>query len=160
MRDMDNQLAKRDAKGRMLEPLPGGKPITTANARSMVQKRWENYRRKAVEAIVGEAKSVDLSVSTGADAYALLAAKQFSALMDSDKPVVDQLEKFARLMTGNDEKSQRAHEGENASAPGSGQVSASVETLLRLVEQIEEHKRQAVDKARAIDGVELSTDAE
>jgi hypothetical protein len=118
----------------------------------MAQKRWEKYRRQAVKKIVEEAKSIDPSVSVGADAFGLVAAKQFTALMDSDKPAMDQLEKLYKMMTGvNTEESRR----ENASAPGA--ISGSPEALLRLVEIIERDRRQAVDAARSTDGEATDT---
>jgi hypothetical protein len=142
----------RDKNGRWLVAPKSPAPITHENARSMVQKRWDNYRRAAVKRIVDEAKSVDLSVSTGADAFGLVAAKQYTALMDSDKPKLDDLERLQKMMTGMVANSQR----ENVDAlPGA--VIAAPETLLRLIELLEADKAAAVERARAIDAESIDT---
>lgn len=92
--------AIRDERGRMLANLPGTKPITQENTHELARLRVEKYRRAALRRIVGEAQSVDPSVSTGADAYAIVAAKQWAALMDYDKPRIDELKTLRDLMTG------------------------------------------------------------
>lgn len=139
----------RDDNGRWLAPPPGSENtrITTANARTMAQRRWENYRRAAVRAIVEEAKSIDSEASTGANAFGLVAAKQYSALMDSDKPRIADLEKLGQIMTGMVASSQR----ENAAAPGETLISAPPEALMHLVDLIERQRSAAVDRARAVD---------
>jgi hypothetical protein len=113
----------------------------------MVQKRIEKYRQRAVRAIVDEAKSIDPTVSIGADAFGLVAAKQFSALMDSDKPAFADLERLHKIMTGADANSQR----ENVSPPP-GAIIADPDTMVRLMQLMEADKQQAVDQARAVDG--------
>lgn len=142
----------RDAKGRMLAPLPGGAPkITTENARTLVNKRWENYRRAAVKRIVGEAQSVDLSISTGADAFALAASKQFVALLDTDKVKIADLERLGHIMAGKSgEESQRDHTPELL-----GKISMTAETLLEIAEAIETRRAANRDQARAIDATIL-----
>ena len=147
MEETQTRTDIRDSNGRWLAPPPGSEKtrITTDNARLMVQKRVEKYRRAAVKKIVEEAQSIDPSVSVAADAFGLLAAKQFTTIMDSDKPVMSDVERLHKLMTGADANSQR----ENAQAPGT--ISADPDTLLRLAAAIEEYKTDAVDKARAVD---------
>lgn len=126
-----------------------GAVLSSDRARAMVKARTEKYRRAMVERIMGEATSIDPTVQTPADAYGLLAAKQWQTLMDSEKPAIDQLDKLRRMMTGETGvESQRDHE---PATPPNGTIAASVDTLLALVQQIEEHKRAAVDKARALD---------
>ena len=126
---------------------PTNTPERQAQASTLARTRWENYRRSAVKRITGEARSVDMTVSTGADAFGLVAAKQFSALMDSDKPKLDDLERLYKMMTGvTVANSQR----EDALAPA-GAISAAPETLLHLAELIERERSAAVDRARAID---------
>jgi hypothetical protein len=138
---------KRDKNGRWLVPPKSPAPITHDNARQMVQKRVEKYRRAAVQRIVDEAKSIDPTVSVAADAFGLLAAKQFTTIMDSDKPAMQDVERLHKLMTGADPaNSQR----ENVSA-ASGAIIADPDALHRLLELIEADKRQAVDRARAVD---------
>ena len=140
----------RDDNGRFLAPPPGSEStrITTANARTLAQKRWEKYRRAAVQRILGEAQSIDGSVQTPADAFGLVAAKQYTTLMDSDKPRVADLEKLGQIMTGHTatgENSQRANE------PPAGALVAAPETLMQLVDMIERERSAAVDRARAVD---------
>ena len=150
MEDTQIMTDIRDSKGRWLAPPPGSEKtrITTENARSMVQRRWEKYRRQAVKRIVEEAKSIDLSVSTGADAFGLAAAKQFAALMDSDKPVIDQLERLYKLMTGMDAEARR----ENAGGASGDSITGSPAALLDLLRLIEAERQAAVERARAVDG--------
>lgn len=140
-----NEVRGKD--GRWLAPPPGSEKtrITTDNARSMVQKRVENYRRKAIQRIVEEAKSIDPSVSVGADAFGLVAAKQYAALMDSEKPRIADLEKLGQIMSG-----VTAVTSHREDAPP-GTVSAAPAVLLELAAMIERRQADAVDRARAID---------
>jgi hypothetical protein len=142
----DTQIALRDERGRMLAPLPGKHTITSADASILARRRWEKYRQAAVKRIVGEAQSIDPTVQTPADAYGLVASKQYTALMDSEKPRIADLEKLGQLMTGHggSEQSQREN-----TPPGT--ISSSPDALLHLVALIEAEKRAAVDKARAVD---------
>ena len=138
----------RDERGRFLTvPVGAAPPITSDNAHEMIRKRTEKYRLAALRRIVSEASSIDPTVSTSADAFGLVAAKQFTALMDSDKPVIDQLDKLRRIMTGdNGGDSQREHEGAQP-----GLISMSAQTLLEIAAAIESHKSAARDEARAVD---------
>lgn len=142
----------RDEQGKWLTRPEGSAPlITSATARTMALKRWENFRRNSNKRIVAEAASIDPAVSSPADAYGLLMAKQFTALMDSDKPVVDQAEKLGKFMAGvTGENSQR----ENAPA---GQISGDPGALLELLQAIERNKQAAVDQARAVDTTATDT---
>jgi hypothetical protein len=123
-------------------------PVMSSEAASaLARRRWEKVRRKAAQRILGEAKSIDVEVRTPADALALLYAKQYTTIMDSDKPVIEQVEKLTRIVTGNDaSQSQRA----NVSAPP-GSIVADPDALHRLLELIEQDKQAAVERARAID---------
>lgn len=145
-----DEIIKRNEKGQFLALPPGAAPlITSANAREMVARRVEKYRRAALRRITDEAMSIDPTVSTSADAFGMVAAKQFTTLMDSDKPAIDQLDKLRRIMTGDDGvNSQRDH----GSAPPNGQISASAATLVELAVQIEREIERRRDTARAIDG--------
>jgi hypothetical protein len=95
----DSGRIVRGPDGRFLPGTRPGNIITPANARELAAKRHEAYRRAAVRRIVGEAESIDPSVSTGADAYALVASRQYVALMDHDKPRIEDLERLGALMT-------------------------------------------------------------
>jgi CheY-like chemotaxis protein len=138
----------RDEKGRWITPPKGAPLFTPATARSMALKRWENYRRSAVKRIVGEAKSVDTSVSTGADAFGLVASRQFAALMDSEKPKIDDLERLAKIMTGTGAYSER----ENAASPADSAISAPPAALRALLAEMEDEIQRRVERARAVDG--------
>lgn len=99
MGEIENKA--RDDLGRFTKHAKSiGKPITKENAGALARKRWENYRLAAVRRIVEEASSIDPDVSTAAGAYGLLMAKQYTALIDSDKPRMDDVEKFAQLIGG------------------------------------------------------------
>ena len=141
----DTQVEVRDERGRMIVPLPGKHTITKADASTLAKKRWEKYRQAAVKRIVGEAQSIDPDVQTPADAFGLVAAKQYTTLMDSDKPRIADLEKLGNIMTGTSAEPRR----ENADAPG---ISFSQDALHELIGMIERDKTAAVDAARAIDG--------
>jgi hypothetical protein len=119
----------------------------------MAQKRWEKYRQAAVRQIVGEAQSIDPSIQTPADAFGLVAAKQFTALMDTDRPKIADLEKLGQIMTGISEEPRR----ENAGG-GENSISGSPEALMRLVALLEAERTAAVDRARAIDVTATDTD--
>lgn len=149
---MDTALTPRDEKGRILAPLPGGAPpITPANARTLALKRWEKYRKNAVQKVTGIIAEVDPSVSTGAEAYAVILAKHAKLLHDSKQPKIYDVEKLGQLMTGHDgQDSQRG----NAGAAPPGTISAAPDTLMTLVDMLEKRRAQDQDKARAVDGQE------
>jgi hypothetical protein len=80
-------ITPRDEHGRILAPLPGGAPpITSANARTMAEKRWAKARAAAAAAVVDEAKSIFPNVTSPAAAWGVMNARLFSQIMDSDKP--------------------------------------------------------------------------
>lgn len=87
--------------------------ITVADASKLAKKRAEMYRQAAVRRITGEIAAIDPTVSTGADAFSVIAAKQAVALLDSEKPRVDDLVRLRDLMTGKD-----AREDTQAQAAG------------------------------------------
>jgi len=141
---------ERDSRGRFLTvPAGAAPPITSDNAREMVRKRTEKYRRAMVARIVREAASIDSTVQTPADAFGLVAAKQYTTLMDSEKPRMADLEKLRDMMTGR-ETGQDSHRSYAPIAPNS--VTMPAETLVELVNMLEAQKQTAIDKARAVDG--------
>lgn len=91
-------VALRDSRGRMLRPLPGQHVITQANASTLAKKRWDIARRKAALRVVEEAAAVDPRVTLPSDAWALVVARQYVAMLDSDKPRVDDLAKLGQLL--------------------------------------------------------------
>ncbi len=140
--------AKRDEHGRMLEPLPGKHTITKADASILAQKRWNIYRQEAVKKITGEIASIEPGVTTGAAAFAVIASKQALALLDSEKPRINDLVKLGELMTG---KSVSAEPQRDHAANGAITIAPS--TLIQLAEEIELYAQAKRDKARAVDAV-------
>jgi hypothetical protein len=135
-----------DQKRIVANPGGGTAAITQANASALARMRWEKYRRAGVREIVEEAKSINPAVMTSADAYGLLLANQYTKLLDSDKPNIDQTERLGKMLTGMDlQNSQR----ENASTPGT--ITADPDTLMQLISALEREKQIAVDRARAVD---------
>ena len=145
----DEFTEQRDAKGRMLAQLPGAKPFTKTNAREMANRRWEAIRKETVKRITEDISAIDAGVKTPAEAFAFVASKQVMALVDSEKPRIDQLVKLGLLMTGREE-SRGASMLPN---PGARQISASADELHRLIGMIEQDKTDAVARARAVDAV-------
>jgi hypothetical protein len=138
-------------RGRIVSSKNATTKITSANAGELSRKRHEANRRAAVKRILGEAQSIDPSIQTPADAYGLLVASQYTKLLDSDKPNVEQIERLGKMLTGMDLNSQR----ENASAPGT--ITADPDTLMQLISALEREKQIAVDRARAIDVTSTDT---
>lgn len=138
----------RDERGRFLTLPPGAAPpITSDNAHAMIAKRVEKYRRAANKRILEEARSVDPSVSIAADAFALAAAKQFNALLDTDKPAIDHLDRLRRIMTG--AESERANVSVSPQLPAG--VNMSVQSVLDLVDALAQHRQHLAEQARAVD---------
>lgn len=72
--------------------------LTTSYAREMVDARWDKYRKATASRILKEAQAIDPDIKTEEDAWALLVGKTFIAIMDSDKPRGDDLEKVGKAM--------------------------------------------------------------
>jgi hypothetical protein len=141
-------------RGRIVSSKNVTTKITSENAVALSRKRHEANRRAVVRAVVGEAQSIDPTVQTPADAYGLLMANQYTKLLDSQKPDVGQAEKLGKIMTGMDlEISQREN-----TPPPPGSIIADPDALHRLLELIEADKRQAVDRARAVDATDTRND--
>lgn len=150
MADQEVQIAKRDAKGRMLEPLPGTIPFTQVTARNAAAKRWERYRRVGNEKLVEQFGKDGLEVETPADVYGLILAKQAKALHDAKDPKINDVEKLGRLMTGHaSEEARRENGGGGAIPPGA--IVAAPGALAELLTILERDKRAAIDKSQAID---------
>ncbi len=129
----------RDERGRMLANLPGTQKITPETALAHARKRAENYRRAAVRRIVGEAAAVDPSISTGADAFAIVAARQWAALMDYEKPRIEDLQRMRDLMTGADDK-RKDEDGQTVT-----HIHQMDAATVALLEQIARAQSQVVD---------------
>lgn len=96
----DTGAIVRDDRGRFVKGAEAqGKPIkSSADARTMAQKRWAKARLAAADRVTREAAAIDPSVNTWADAWGLVTAKQYTALMDSDKPRGDDLLAIGRAI--------------------------------------------------------------
>lgn len=89
----------RGANGQFLPGTRAPKTITSsADARSMAEKRWEKARKATASRVMQEAQSIDPTVQTEYDAHALMMAKQYTTIIDSDKPRMDDAEKLAQAM--------------------------------------------------------------
>lgn len=93
---------KRNPSHWTAETAPLGKPITSENARALARLRWEKTRGKVAAALAEAGRSVDPAVLHGtgydvADAVAFAAAKQYAAILDSEKPRMDDLVKLVQL---------------------------------------------------------------
>lgn len=89
---MADSVIIRDDKGRFIKGTRAPGTInSSASARNLAQKRWAKARKAAADRVVREAASIDPTVNTWADAWGLVTARQYSALMDSDKPRGDDL---------------------------------------------------------------------
>ena len=149
--DNTQPVALRDERGRMLAPLPGTRPITHENARMLVEKRWANYRRAAVQRVTDEMRGFDPSIKGGADAWGMLVAKQAVALMDSDKPRGDDLYRIGQVM-GALPTSLEARAAEAASASQTVNVQLPPEAAVLLVDLLRELAGRQVIDAEVSDG--------
>jgi hypothetical protein len=68
------------------------------SASASAQKRWQKYRQAAATGIVREAMAIDPSVRVPADAWRVVTAKQYVALLDADKPRVDDLYRMGQIV--------------------------------------------------------------
>ena len=66
-------------------------PITSATASDLAKRRWAKFRQAAARRVTGEAQAIDPTATTAAEAWGLAVAKQYVALLDSDKPRGDDL---------------------------------------------------------------------
>lgn len=71
---------------------------TKEHAATMVKKRWDSYRDAAAKGILKEAMSIDPSVRTNADAWALLISKQYTAFLDEQHVKGDDLIKIGQIL--------------------------------------------------------------
>jgi hypothetical protein len=72
--------------------------ITPDEGREMANARWAKYRRATASRVLKEAMSIDPDVKTEEDAWALLVARVYQQIMDSDKPRGEDLEKVGKAM--------------------------------------------------------------
>lgn len=127
-------VVTRNEKGQWVKPPPSPAPFTQANARSMAQKRWDKARKAAASRVLLEAQAIDPTVKDEYDAHGLMVAKQYVAVLDSDKPRADDAEKIAQLMG----TAPRAVELRTEQAgPAAGTATEAVIAMTKLVEAIE-----------------------
>lgn len=88
----------RAANGKFLPGTKSPKPITSDNAREMLAKRANKAAQRARQRILREAASIDPDVHDIYDAHALMLAKQYTTILDSDKPRMTDTRELAELM--------------------------------------------------------------
>ena len=144
---MDNL---RNDKGQWLVKPEQAHSITTSEeGRELARKRWDDYRAAAVQGVISQAAVLDKNITTGAGAFALVVAKHFSLLMNSNKPRIGDLVKLRDMLLGKDAADPSGDsQRENIRA---GEISAAPAVLMELVAMIEQRQRQAADRARAVD---------
>jgi hypothetical protein len=127
----DNGMEKRADNGHLIKG-PDGTLITRENSTVLLRKRWEKYRLASNRRIVREAAAIDPTIKAPSEAFALVASKQFVALMDYDKPRIDELEKLEYIMTGYDPKQSASTDG-----PASAERAAAMNmTTAMLLERV------------------------
>ncbi len=72
--------------------------ITSEEGREMANTRWDKWRNANASAVLKEAQAIDPSIKTKEEALALAVGKTFVAIVDSEKPRGDDLEKLAKLL--------------------------------------------------------------
>src|SRR5688572_17213268 len=88
-----------DKKRIVSNPNGGTTAITSSNARAMQARKYELAQEKIRERVLAEVRSIsDVPLGVAEDAYAFVVAKQTVALIDSDKPRFDDVEKLGQLM--------------------------------------------------------------
>lgn len=92
----------RDVHGRLVKQLPGSVEFTSANARQMQAKSVEARRNRAMRSaqnrVAREAASIDPTVDSWYDAWGLAVSKQYTTLLDSDKPRGDDLLRIGQAL--------------------------------------------------------------
>ena len=88
----------RNAQGHWLAKHPAGTEITHDNAREMLAKRQQIATQRTASWIMKEAQSIDPDVKDEYDAHALMWAKQYTTVIDSDKPRTDDAERVSQAM--------------------------------------------------------------
>ena len=95
---MSEGIIVRDSNGRFQKGTVSPKPITHDNAREMLEKRAQKAAQRSRQRIVREAAAIDPDVRDIFDAHALMLARQYIAILDSDKPRMDDAEKLAQML--------------------------------------------------------------
>lgn len=122
---------KRDSNGRWLER-PAGHTITHADASILARKRWDKYRQASARGIMREAIAIDPTVQTPADAYALVVGKQYLALMDSDRPKMDDVYRLGQIIGA----LPTAHDRVQAEAATVSDITGVVSALTSFIRQV------------------------
>lgn len=91
--------AIRNERGHWLAAHPAGHTITQADARELRDKGYRMAQEAIREAVMREIEGIaDIPVNTPESAYAFVVGKQTIALIDSDKPRFDDVERLGQLM--------------------------------------------------------------
>jgi hypothetical protein len=151
----------RGADGKFLPGTRAPNTIKSSeHARSLVQKRWDKARQASRAAVLSEIKSITTDVTKPVEAYAYIVGKQAVALVDSDRPRLDDTKTLGQLMG----YVPLPHELEQAQMQGNtvqiGEADAVLVVLMRSsvgITNISTNDEQYID---ADNVQEISTDAD
>jgi hypothetical protein len=107
----------------------------------MAQNRWARARQQAAKYITREAAAIDPTINTWSEAWGLLAAKQYLALMDSEKPRGDDLYRIGQVMgalpTALEQRSMEAGPAPATDADAAAMLAADIAAriIARLMQQ-------------------------
>ena len=107
----------RDADGKFSKGMRPANIITSANARTLAEKRWAKHRLEAASRVMREAASIDPTVTTPAAAWGVLVARTYQQIMDSDRPRGDDMIAVGKAMGAMPSDSDRARQ--DTRTPGS-----------------------------------------
>lgn len=114
--------------------------ITSETASAMQARRYEVQRERIASRVMQEISSIsDIPIDIPEDAYAFVVGKQTLALVDSDKPRFDDVEKLGQLM-GTVEKPRSGQREQESTATDDMAVA-----LRGLVEFLQGRSAQVVD---------------
>jgi hypothetical protein len=156
----------RGKGGRFLPGTTSPAPITHANAHEFAQKgnqvRWNRARQAAQSRILAEAAAADPTVTHWSDAWGVVVAKQYAALVEEDKVRGDDLHRIGQAMgalplAGELQAQQAQSQGNSISI---GEADAVLVVLMRSsvgITNISTNDEQYID---ADNVQEISTDAD
>jgi hypothetical protein len=128
--------------------MKGGKPTTaiasSSQGRELANRRYEQAQEAVRAAVLREVAGIsDIPINTPEDAFSFVVAKQTTALIDSDKPRFDDVERLGQLM-GTVERSRDRQQTQDTA------TDAVTVALLALVDMMGDKHRQ--DDRQVIDG--------
>ena len=111
-------------------------PITSATARDLAKRRWAKFRQAAARRVTAEAQAIDPTATTAAEAWGLAVAKQYTALLDSDKPRGDDMirigEAIGAVATARERDAEQTNNTVNIAILDTGAAQALAQALAVL----------------------------